>query len=172
MQYRLTLRMGIEADEIERIPGEELVNYAQSLGFTTEEPQVNPTPRVQPDYASINAVKSICRPWIEIWSGDEWGDVMHPLYDAIHTDYGLSDEDVAQLTQILCDNVVSMHEWMLNEGMDYGVCTEEDMENAAKEARESRDYWLNGGNLTSFDHAKRVAKETVDTLPRWLFGES
>jgi hypothetical protein len=126
---------------------------------------------ITPDYASINAFKSIVGPWIDCYGGDEWYDVMSPLHQAIHTDYGLDDDDLARICRILWKNIDSMHEWMESEGHDYGLSSLEEEAEAAERARGAREYWLNGGNLTNSDHAKSTAKATIDSLPRWLFGE-
>src|SRR5690348_3533216 len=47
-------------------------------------------PTVTPNYASIECVRDITEEWIQLWSGDEWGEVMGALHAACHVDYGVS----------------------------------------------------------------------------------
>lgn len=129
------------------------------------------TIKVEPDYISISAIADICEPWIEIWSGDEWGESLRAAHSATHTDYGLSDEDCATIAEIVVRNVIEQKVWMDEEGRDYELSSDELEATAAQEAREQRDYWLKGGNLGEWRGAPDIAKRTIDQLPGWLFGE-
>lgn len=121
---------------------------------------------VPANYVSIHALRDICRPWIEAWSGDEWGESMEALLQACTTNYGLSDEDCAQIALIMWNNLQSQREWMDTEGYMYGLTGND--EHAAEEAREARDYWLAGGNLGT-DQDKEIAKALIESLPGWVF---
>lgn len=124
---------------------------------------------MSPTYGAINAVRDICEPWIEIWSGDEWGESMRDLHGAAHTSYGLSDEDCATLAEILLRNVIAMHKWVEFEGHDYGLSTPEQEVQARAEATRLRDYWLKGGNLGTWGTTAEDAKAVIDTMPDWMF---
>lgn len=123
---------------------------------------------VQPNYYSIEAVRNICEPWIQLWDGDEWGDSMWNLHGACHTSYGFSDEDCALFASKLLENLVSQKEWAVDEGADYGFANQDEIAHVQLEARKQRDYWLNGGNIQS-DYAVQAATETISKLPKWLF---
>lgn len=122
------------------------------------------------EYASINAVREICKVWIDLWGGDEWGESMDALYQASHTSYGLSDGDCARVTRILWKNLQSQKEWMDDEGHEYFDFSDEDMERVYEETRRMRDYWRNGGNLGPGPDAD-IGTATIASMPRWLFGE-
>jgi hypothetical protein len=124
--------------------------------------------KITPDYQSINAVTDICEPWIEIWSGDEWGESMSSLHSACHTSYGFSDEDCALLASVLIRNLEIMKEWINNEGRLYGLHVPEDIAEAQEKSRNLREYWRDGGNLS---YPTQSVTETIDSLPGWMFGE-
>lgn len=126
--------------------------------------------KVTPDYASISSVRDICEPWISQWGGDEWGESMANLHGACHTDYCFSDEDCALFASKLIENLEVMKLWVDTEGQGYGFDEPVDIEAAQQQCREARDYWLKGGNIQS-EHCIAKAKETIDTMPGWLFGE-
>lgn len=132
--------------------------------------------KVLPAYASINAVRDICEPWIELWGGDEWGESMRDLHGAAHTSYGLSDEDCATVAEILIRNVIALkEEWIEGEDYDmwgYGYDDESGpaaLAETRKKSSEARDYWLKGGNLGDFSRTIQDAKETIEQMPAWLF---
>ena len=122
---------------------------------------------VTPEYVSIQCIRDICEPWLEIWGGDEWGDSMWNLHGAAHTSYGLSDQECAVIAKMLVDNVIIMKDWVDNEGSDYGFL--DNFEHARKESTQRRDYWLKGGNLGDWADGPAKAKATIDTLPDWMF---
>lgn len=126
---------------------------------------------IRPTYGAIEPVRDICEPWVEIWSGDEWGESMEGLLAASHTSYGLDDADCALIAAILLRNVIAQHEWMEEEGHSYGLSMPDDEEQARKEATESRDYWLKGGNLGSFHTTIEDAKSSIAQMPDWMFNE-
>jgi hypothetical protein len=126
---------------------------------------------VTPDYASINAVRGICEPWIELWGGDEWGESMLDLHGACHTDYGFVDEDCALFATRLVANLESQYEWMIEEGYQYDFMQRDAVESVRVKCRKLRDHWLEGGNLKS-EYASAVAKATIDTMPTWLYDEA
>lgn len=123
---------------------------------------------VKPHYASIQPARDLVEPWIDIWGGDEWGDSMRALHDAAHTNYGFSDEDCALFADRLLANLFQQKVWMDEEGVDYNLSSPESEAQARAECRKSRDYWLKGGNLGDAETA-RIAKETMDQLPTWMF---
>lgn len=130
---------------------------------------------VLPTYASIECVRDISEPWITLWSGDEWGEVMQSLHGACHTDYGFSDEDCALFASKLIENLEIMKRFWEGDnyglwgyGYDSGDGGEEALAKARKEATERRDYWRKGGNL-NWEPAVTAANKTIDTLPTWLF---
>lgn len=127
--------------------------------------------KVLPSYASINAVVEICEPWIELWGGDEWGESMQNLAAACHTDYGFSDEDCALFASKLFENLEWQKRWVDEEGYAYGFKEPEDIKRVQEKAREVREYWRKGGNLTTWQPAIDAANETINTMPGWLFGE-
>ncbi len=133
---------------------------------------------VAADYAAINAARDIAKPWIELWGGDEWGESMRDAIGASHTSYGFTDEDCATIAQIMINNLIcdEMTEFVLDysgglwgPGYD-SEDGEKALEETQTEARESRAYWLEGGNIKS-EHCQKMAKELIDQLPGWLFGE-
>jgi hypothetical protein len=126
---------------------------------------------VQPDYSSISVVADICDEWIELWSGDEWGESMRSLHGACHTSYGFSNEDCALFANKLLENLCSQKEWMDEEGDSYGLYEPAHRTEVEKKCRELRDYWLKGGNLGAFGVEHGKAKETIEKLPAWLFGK-
>jgi hypothetical protein len=127
--------------------------------------------KVAPEYASIECVRNLCEPWLEIWGGDEWGESMRDLHGACHTSYGFSDEDCALFASKLFENLAAQKAWMDDEGKGYGLTTPEQNAEAAARCRELRDYWQKGGNLTDWEPAVKAANETLDTVPAWVFGE-
>ncbi len=130
---------------------------------------------VKPEYVSINAVRDIAEPWIDLWGGDEWGESMRDALGASHTSYGFTDEDCATIAEILINNLIPMYDWAHDYGSGpwgYGWDAEDGERAVAetrKTAREARDYWLNGGNLGDWADGPVKAKETIDQLPNWLF---
>lgn len=133
-----------------------------------------PEVKVFPTYDSINAVRDICEPWIELWGGDEWGESMHWLHRACHTSYGFSDEDCALFASRLIENLLYAREWAEDYGSGlwgYGWDYEDGskaLSEVRSKCRELRDYWLKGGNISS--HSDR-ARETIESMPSWLFEE-
>lgn len=134
--------------------------------------------KVEPKYGSINAVRDICEPWIELWGGDEWGESMRDLHGASQTSYGLTDEDCATIAEILIRNVIALkNDWIDSDGYPmwgYGY----DNESGAKALDEvwratdkARAYWLKGGNLGTWGTTADDAKRVIDQMPLWLFGE-
>lgn len=122
---------------------------------------------IRPKYGAIESLRDICEPWIEIWSGDEWGDSMTHLLEAAHTSYGLSDEDCAIIAEILLRNVILAQEWADIYGPD------PKLEAAARtEATRLRDYWLKGGNLGDSFTTIEDAKSSIDQMPDWMFEPS
>lgn len=126
---------------------------------------------VQPTYASIACVVDLCEPWIEIWSGDEWGESMDALARACHTDYGFSDEDCALFASKLFENLEAQKDWVLAEGYQYDFWEEDRVSAAEEKCRELREYWKKGGNLTDWEPAIQAANETLKVIPGWVFGE-
>lgn len=126
--------------------------------------------KVIPRYASINAIRDICEPWIAQWGGDEWGESMQNLHGAAHTSYGLSDEDCATVAEILVREVVRMKDWVDTEGQGLEMDDPDDMAATRAEATRARDYWLGGGNIKSEPHITD-ARETIETMPTWMFEE-
>jgi hypothetical protein len=126
---------------------------------------------VTPNYGSISAVRDIAMAWITIWSGDEWGESMHSLHSACHTDYGFSDEDCALFASRLIENLIEQKEWIAVEGRSYGCSDPESEAEAATECRRLRDYWREGGNITGWEPVMAPARQTIDSMPAWLFGE-
>ena len=121
---------------------------------------------VVPRYGSISAIRDICEPWIDYWSGDEWGESMVNLHGAAKTSYGFSDEDCALFAGKLLENLIVAKEWADEYKQDKGY-----KEKVQAEARGSRDYWLAGGNLGDWGTTKEDAKSVIDQMPAWLFGE-
>jgi hypothetical protein len=131
---------------------------------------------IDPSYGPVNAVRGICKPWIELQGGDEWGDSMFSLYQACHTNHGFDYEDCALFASKLYDNLMAMIYWLIRDGESpwgYGY-DEEDGRLALAEtqglAAEARDYWLNGGNLNEDYDGK--AKSVIDQMPAWLFEDA
>ena len=120
---------------------------------------------IRPQYGSIEAVRDIVEPWINL-EGTEWGDSMAGLHMAAHTSYGFSDEDCALFAQKLLENLMGAAEWLLD-----GYYSDEELEGAREDARRARDYWLNGGNLGDWHTTKEDAKFVIDQMPGWMFGE-
>lgn len=172
--YSVTIKLKHDADKYSDVydKSNELLEYVYRLGFRPHRTIVEPLPNVQPNFVSINTVTNICEPWIELWGGDEWGESMSSLLSACHTSYGFSDEDCALFAQKLLDNLDSQHDWMLEEGYSYGFMEEDDLARTRKEACEQRDYWLNGGNFSGDEPSKKIAAETIATLPSWLFDDT
>lgn len=133
---------------------------------------------VKPSYGSINAVRDICEPWIELHGGDEWGESMRDAHGASHTSYGFTDEDCATIAQIMINNLLVMMKWLIADGVPpwgYGYDEESGRTALARtqsEAAESRDYWLNGGNLGEWGTTKDDAKHVIDQMPIWLFEDA
>lgn len=120
--------------------------------------------RVKPHYASIESIRDIIEPWIELHGGDEWGESMRDLHGAAKTSYGFSDEDCALFAEKLLENLELLVEY---DGVGGPYERDPvDIEQARKEAREAREYWRGGGNIASYAD---VAIETIDSLPTWLF---
>lgn len=120
-------------------------------------------------YVGINTAVNICEPWVELWAGDEWGESMHALIQASHTDYGLSDADCAAVAEILTRNVIDMHGWANSEeGRDYFDADDVTLTRVREEATEAREYWLFGGNLRQeTEHPDAVA--VIRQLSDWMF---
>lgn len=125
---------------------------------------------VKPDYASIQPVRDLIEPWLEIWGGDEWGDSMRALHAAAHVDYGFSDEDCALFANKLLEYLFSQKTWIDEEGKTYGLSTVEQEREAKAECRKTRDYWLNGGNLGD-KRTIATVRSTIKKLPDWMFEE-
>jgi hypothetical protein len=131
---------------------------------------------VKPAYVSIESVREICEPWIELWGGDEWGDVMRALHMASTTDYGFSDEDCALFTSKLIENLIIMKINWRDLGEDlwgYGYSPEDGKKAVAETRRKCRvirDTWLDGDTF-NFPERNKIVKETLDSLPKWLFEE-
>lgn len=126
---------------------------------------------VLPSYASIQCVRDICQEWINLWSGDEWGEGMQALHAACHTDYAFSDEDCALFASKLFENVETQKDWVENEGYQYDITKAGDASEVQAKCREVRDYWRQGGNLTDWNPAIEAANKTINTIPGWVFGE-
>lgn len=127
------------------------------------------TPVVLPNYASIQCVRDIAEPWIHLWGGSEWGESMEALRAACHTSYGFSDEDCALFAAKLLENLEVMKEWALSEGGTFGFWEPDAVAATQAEARQAREYWRKGGNLTRWEPAISAANKTIATLPVWLF---
>jgi hypothetical protein len=134
---------------------------------------------VAPDYISIETVRNICEPWIDLWGGDEWGESMRDLHGACRTSHGFSDEDCALFATKLLENLISLkEEWIDREG--YGLWGYSyDDENGAlalaetrTNAREARDYWLKGGNLGDWAGSPTKAQVVIAQMPSWLFEDN
>lgn len=185
--YNLRLKLQLECEPVEvntRI--DMLMRLLKSelpKGFSLPEeekkaPEITVPVVIKPEYSSIHCVADICEPWIELWGGDEWGESMRDLHGACHMDYGFSDEDCALFASKLIENLIFLKEdWIDGDGYDmwgYGYSAENGpiaLEETYQRCRDLRDYWSEGGNLKSFEPSKTVANETLDTLPKWLFGE-
>ncbi len=126
--------------------------------------------KVQSNYPSIQCIRDLCEPWIDAWGGDEWGDSMYNLHGASHTDYGFSYEDCALFAFKLIENLEAMKVWMDDEGRELGIFDPKEEAEAQERCHTIRAYWLEGGNLKS-ESARQRAKETLATVPGWLFGE-
>lgn len=124
---------------------------------------------IEPKYAAINAVSGIAEPWIELWSGDEWGESMQSLHGACHTSYGFSDEDCALFASRLWVNLMEQYEWVITEGKSYGFWDPDNVKRTQERCRELRDYWLAGGNLKD-DASRAEAKAVIEQMPEWVFG--
>jgi hypothetical protein len=71
----------------------------------------------------------------------------------------------------LLENLLEMRTWMDEAGISYGLTSPEDEAPVKERCRELREYWSKGGNLTGSEHSIKVATETLETLPGWMFGE-
>jgi hypothetical protein len=119
---------------------------------------------IRPKYGAIESVRDICEPWVEIWSGDEWGESMQDLLGASHTSYGLADDDCAIVAEILLRNLIAGKEW----ADEYDIDPEVEADARAESTR-LRDYWLKGGNLGDFHTTIEDAKSSIDQMPDWMF---
>jgi hypothetical protein len=120
--------------------------------------------KVRPKYGSIEAVRAIVKPWINV-EGTEWGESMRGLHKAAHTDYGFSDEDCALFAEKLLENLAAAKEWLV----DDGYYSEEELAPARVEASRVRNYWLKGGNLGDWSTTIEDAKFVIDQMPNWFF---
>lgn len=120
--------------------------------------------KVPPRYPAIETIRDISEPWINIWSGDEWGESMSALHTACHPDYGFSNEDCAVMAQMLWDNLMSAKEW----ADDYHDDEEATLE-AIELAKIAKADWLEGGGHGG--DAAELAKNCIDQMPGWVFGE-
>lgn len=133
---------------------------------------------VKPSYGAINAVRDICKPWITLHDGDEWGESMIDLYGACHTNHGFTDEDCALFAGKLYDNLIGMIHWLIMDGeapWGYGYDEESGRRALAetqRQAAEAREYWLKGGNLGSWGTTAEDAKVVIDQMPAWLFEDA
>lgn len=125
---------------------------------------------ITPQYASINAAADIAEPWIQLWSGDEWGESMTSLHGACHTSYGFTDEDCALFASKLWENLLAQKNWVDTEGRTYGFWEPVQIAATQERCRELRDYWKQGGNIKQEPYIS-AANETLDTIPAWVFGE-
>ena len=128
---------------------------------------------VTPDYPSIQCIRDLVKPWIELLGGDEWGDSMRSLHSACHTDYGFSDEDCALFASKLFENLEHMKTsgWIDEDGPSYCLFGSAEVAKTQERCREVREYWRKGGNLGDFGPTIGVATKTLDTIPGWIFGE-
>lgn len=126
---------------------------------------------VKPTYAAIESLRDICEPWIALYQGDEWGDSMWQLHGASVTSHGMSDEDCAIVVALLWRNIEIQKDWADQDGWSNELVESGGIANAQAKASEARSYWLKGGNLGDFANTIADAKETIDQLPGWVFGE-
>lgn len=126
--------------------------------------------QVPPNYASISFVADVCEPWIDLYGGDEWGESMEALHRACHTSYGFSDDDCALFASKLLENLVHQHQWMEEEGYQYGLVEPEDQQRTEERCRGIRAHWLDGGNFSGDAVTMHLAEEVNKNLPSWLFG--
>lgn len=164
-EYRMKFNWDGDYDALTTI----LKPFYDELDAQKQEPpetEVRTDVVILPTYGSLHVIKEICEPWIEAWSGDEWGEVMSPLAHAIHIDYGLSDEDLAVLAKILWKNINEQNDWMIEEGRSYGLDEPEYRNRAAAECRKVRDRWT---TEETWGPTKEAAKATLDSLPSWVF---
>jgi hypothetical protein len=128
--------------------------------------------KIPANYSSIEPVRDICEEWINLWGGDEWGESMYGLHGASQTSYGLTDEDCAKVAEIMLENVIHQHKWMVEEGEPhYGLSPREEEERVEAKCRQLREYWREGGNLRGFGDNAEKSTKMVDQLPPWMFGE-
>jgi len=123
---------------------------------------------IKPVYASIQPVRDLCWPWIDLWGGDEWGDPMRALHAASHIDYGFSDKDCAVLARMLLRNLISQKKWMDERGPEYELSYKENEECVRARCCELREYWRNGGPLGDSETGK-ISTETIKLMPDWMF---
>lgn len=133
---------------------------------------------VEPHYDCIQAVRSVCKPWIEMWSGDEWGESMRNALGACHTSYGFSDEDCAAIAEILINNLLPMYEWAYeySDGLwGYGWDGEEGgakvLAKTRKEASKVREECLNRDQwpYTKYPESYDRVEKLFASMPSWLF---
>lgn len=119
--------------------------------------------KILPSYAAIESIRNICEPWIEM-EGTEWGEVMLGLHTASQTSYGFSDEDCALFASKLLENL------NLGEEFFFEYYDEEEIKFAQEGSRQSREYWLKGGNLGDWANTIEEAKSSIEQVPDWIFG--
>lgn len=135
--------------------------------------------KVFPTYESINAVRDVCEPWIELWGGDEWGESMRDLHGACHTSYGFTDEDCALFASRLIENLIASAPDSYEYGggfWGYGwddVNGRKALEQTRERAREARDEYLNPDKwpYTKYPEMYENIQETFNSMPSWLFEE-
>lgn len=121
---------------------------------------------VNPSYGSIEPVREVCEVFMDLWSGDEWGESMAALHSAGHTDYGMSDEDCAVVTGMLLKYIIEQKGWMETEGRVACLWDQDEFEEAQKHCAEIRDRWLK----EDFEPTRKEAEEILAKLPDWMFG--
>lgn len=125
---------------------------------------------VTPNYASINGAVAVAEAWINLWSGDEWGEGMEKLAEAAKETDILGDEDCVTLVQLLWKNLQAARAEFDEDAESVGMDrSDAEIAEAVKEAQGAATYWSNGGNLgQSLDgQYAKAGKATIDSLPAW-----